>query len=132
MFADNVGLATLRDPMDGTALHATVEVQLTTSDEALAGESQIGLLKLDVERHELAALRGAQCLFAEGRTRDIVCEDHRPYLTPSSKVLEAEGYAVATLRMGKRPELRDPRDDDTRYEGRTTRRRAARSASAHA
>jgi FkbM family methyltransferase len=93
-FAQNKGTASLehRDPMNST------EVQTVRLDDQFS--TAIGVMKLDVEMHELAALQGAESLLSRGLIRDIVFEEHEPPPTPVTKLLEAHGYAVLGLRQG--------------------------------
>ncbi len=93
-FAHNKGTASLEHV---NPEHAT-EVATVRLDEELAGP--IGVLKLDVEMHELAALRGAESLLAGGLIRDIVFEEHEPPPTAVTSLLEAHGYAVLSVRQG--------------------------------
>jgi FkbM family methyltransferase len=119
-FAMNMGLATL-DPTDGVSELSAVEVTLATLDERLRDRREIGLLKLDVEGHEQAVLRGAHRLLGEGRIRDVLFEEHGVYPTPVSRMLEAAGYEMLALRVDLTGlQLLDPLDDDGRgdYDGR--------------
>ena len=60
----------------------------------------IGVLKLDVEEHELAALQGAESLLSRGLIRDVLFEEHRPPPTPVTELLESSGYTVLGVRQG--------------------------------
>jgi len=53
-----------------------------------------GIMKLDVEGHEAAALSGAESLLAEGRIRDILFEEHGSYPARSHKILLEHRYTV--------------------------------------
>jgi FkbM family methyltransferase len=93
-FAQNKGTASLEhsDPLNST------EVQTVRLDDEFA--SAIGVMKLDVEMHELAALQGAESLLSRGLIRDIVFEEHEPPPTPVTALLEAHGYSVLGVRQG--------------------------------
>ncbi len=93
-FALNKGTASLEhaDPA-----HA-VEVETVALDGELS--SAVGVLKLDVEMHELEALRGAESLLARRLIRDIVFEEHEPPPTPVTSLLESHGYEVMSVRQG--------------------------------
>ena len=93
-FAENKGTASLED---ADPAHAT-EVRTVRLDEEFA--SAIGVLKLDVERHEHAALRGADGLLAAGLIRDILFEEHEPPPTPVTALLESRGYTLFSVRQG--------------------------------
>jgi FkbM family methyltransferase len=95
-FAENRGTASLEPVRSGFG-HG-VEVPTVRLDEAL-GDS-VGVLKLDVEEHELAALQGAERLLAAHAIRDIVFESHRVPPTAVTELLEGHGYAVLAVRQG--------------------------------
>jgi hypothetical protein len=94
-FAANKGTASLERREGESTDVATVRL-----DEAVSG--LVGVLKLDVEGHELAALEGAEGLLARGLIRDIVFEEHRPPPTPVTELLESRGYTVLSVRQGLR------------------------------
>jgi FkbM family methyltransferase len=88
--------ATLSDHPVGrspAATHSTVPVRVVTLDRELKDQS-VGVLKLDVEDHEPAALRGAQAMLEKGRIRDILFEDHNSYPSETTAMLEQRGYSV--------------------------------------
>ncbi len=93
-FAHNKGTASLEhaEPARST------DVQAVTLDGEFA--DAIGVLKLDVERHEHAALRGAASLLARRLIRDVVFEEHEPPPTAATSLLESHGYTVMSLRQG--------------------------------
>jgi FkbM family methyltransferase len=77
-------------------LHRTVTVPTVTLDDELA-KARVGVMKLDVEDHEPAALRGSRLALEEGRIRDIVFEDGHAYPTETTTILEGHGYTVFDL-----------------------------------
>jgi FkbM family methyltransferase len=93
-FAENKGTASLEhsDPA-----HAT-DVQTISLDSQFS--EPVGVLKLDVEMHELAALEGASALLERKLIRDIVFEEHEPPPTPVTSLLESRGYTVMSVRQG--------------------------------
>jgi FkbM family methyltransferase len=91
-YEGNYGIATLEDS-DGTV---TYEVETVRLDDVIAGR-QVGILKIDVEGHELAALEGASDALAKGLIRDIVFEEHRPLPSPVSQVLASAGFAISGI-----------------------------------
>jgi FkbM family methyltransferase len=93
-FAQNKGTASLER---ADATHTT-EVATVRLDEELSGP--IGVVKLDVEMHELAALQGAEALLSKKLIRDIVFEEHEQPPTAVTAVLEARGYTVLGVRQG--------------------------------
>ena len=86
-FARNRGTAQVVDAGGG------VPVPLTTLD-ARFPSTALGVLKLDVEGHEGAALRGAERLIGSRAIRDIVYEAHGAAGGEESAWLEARGYVV--------------------------------------
>jgi FkbM family methyltransferase len=93
-FADNKGTASLEhsDPGNSTT------VQTVRLDDELS--SGAGVVKLDVEGHEVAALRGATSLLSRGLIRDILFEEHEPPPTAVTALLESHGYTVLGVRQG--------------------------------
>lgn len=86
----------------------TIKVQTRTLDATL-GDRPVGVLKLDVEGHEAAVLRGASRTLAAGRIRDVVYEDHDGYPSDVSRCLESHGYRVFLIdRTFWGPLLRSP------------------------
>ncbi len=108
VFHANMGLAALRPPGDGGGERPgehdsdgarggeVVSVQMGRLQDAVEGQS-VGVLKIDVEGHEPAVLRGASELLAAGRVRDVVFEDHDPYPSESTAIVEQAGYGLFSL-----------------------------------
>jgi FkbM family methyltransferase len=104
-FAENKGTASLEDRDSADS----IDVRTVNLDRELP--SGIDVLKLDVEMHELEALRGAQALLAGRLLRDIVFEEHQPPPTPVTALLESHGYTILGIRQGiARPILSTPAD----------------------
>ena len=59
---------------------------------------EIGILKIDVEGHELQVIKGAINLLKQGRIRDCVFEEHREYPTPVTTFFETMGYSVFRIK----------------------------------
>ncbi len=122
--SDTTGTATLQIPRRnrgeavllaaGSGLAAadvltTQTVEIRQLDDYLGAEEPVGLLKIDIEGHELAAFRGAAALLARGQVRDIIFEEHGGYPSPAASVLEDCGYQVFRLWKGFwRPQLHPP------------------------
>jgi FkbM family methyltransferase len=96
--SDNQGTATLLTPGAPYPSVRTVTVDTVTLDELIPQE-HVGLLKLDVERHEASVLGGGRRLLTERRIRDIVFEDHDAYPNVTTAFLEHNGYAIFTLAL---------------------------------
>ncbi len=110
--ADELGGYSLEDEAPGPP-HTVPEgaqginIELTSLDSFLPPEAQIGVIKMDIEGHELSALHGARRLLEEKRLRDIVFEDFYPQPSPVTKLLQAAGYTVLSLFPGwRKPILR--------------------------
>ncbi len=89
-------------------------VESCTLDDVLLGK-EIGVLKIDVEGHELKVIEGAKKLLQEGKIRDCIFEEHQEYPTPVTTYFESMGYKV--LRISKnfnKPVLLDPNSKNLR------------------
>jgi FkbM family methyltransferase len=120
-FDANRGTATLCPvaPGEGTAT-CKFDVVTTTLDLAVGRQATVGVLKVDVEGHELQVLKGASCLLASGRIRDIVFEEYSTYPSPVTDLLEAHGYSVFLLRKGLLgPTLQPPQSGGVQLEWET-------------
>jgi FkbM family methyltransferase len=74
-----------------------IKVELTTLDDFFSQSTKIGLIKIDVEGHELAVLEGSTRILGQGLARDIVFEDFCPQPSPVTLFLQAAGYEVLAL-----------------------------------
>lgn len=92
-FAANHGLASLEP---GAASDRTIEVVTVTIDD-LVGDRTVGVMKIDIEGHELSALQGADRAIADGRIRDVFFEEHEPLPSAVSSLLTDAGYSVFSL-----------------------------------
>jgi FkbM family methyltransferase len=95
MFHANMGLAKLRVRGGGQAPSESLAVELKRLDTEFDGP--IGLLKVDVEGHEPAVLRGARRLLGDHRIRDVIFEDHERYPSEATAIVEEAGYRVFRL-----------------------------------
>lgn len=92
-FAANTGTAGL-----GLAGARSFTVETVALDEVVDAAA-VGVLKIDVEGHELAALDGFDTALREGRVRDVFFEEHEPLPTPVSSRLAGHGYTLFALRQ---------------------------------
>jgi FkbM family methyltransferase len=90
-FTNNQGTASLEKLTDEN--DRTYEVKVTFLDTVFAN-NKIGVLKIDVEGHELSVLQGASELFRNKSIRDIIFEEHRTPPTPVTKFLQDTGFQV--------------------------------------
>src|SRR5207248_6681250 len=103
-YAQNNGIATL-EASDGGVSYEVGTVRL---DDVIAGR-RVGVLKIDVEGHEMTALEGASQSLAQGLIRDIIFEDHQPLPSPVSATLEAAGFTISGIEQTlMRPTLTAP------------------------
>ena len=72
------------------------QIQLRSLDTLLEKNENVGLIKLDVEGHELQVLKGCQELIKSDRIRDIIFEEQAecPYPTEITTFLESHGYSL--------------------------------------
>ena len=96
-FSSNRGLSkVVSGDGSGGSGGRTVQVEARTLDNVL-GDRNVGVLKIDVEGHELQVLHGARNLFEKKRVRDCVFEEHQDYPSPVTDFLEEHGYMVLRL-----------------------------------
>jgi FkbM family methyltransferase len=99
----NYGTASL----DAAAGGVTHEVEMVRLDDVIA-RRRVGVLKIDVERHELEALKGAAESLSAGLVRDIVFEEHERLPSAVSRLLEDAGFSISGIEEGvMRPLLLD-------------------------
>ena len=96
-FASNRGTATLLTGATAGEDTALLNVSILPLDEFPGLPPQIGVMKVDVEGHEAQVFQGAKKLLAAGRVRDIVFEEHSPYPTAVTGLLESAGYTLFVL-----------------------------------
>lgn len=72
-----------------------VEVRTTTLDEVAAGLGAIGLVKMDLEGAEPAALRGATSMLA--RASNVLFEAWEPDGGEAASILRGAGFAIAKI-----------------------------------
>jgi FkbM family methyltransferase len=83
-WGENHGIATL-EAGDGESY----EVTTVRLEDLIAGR-EVGILKIDVEGHELKALTGAPLELI----RDLVFEEHEPLPSPVSALLAGAGFEI--------------------------------------
>ena len=97
----------------GKATETSVEVQVKKLDDLIS--EPMGLMKIDVEGHEINVFKGAERTFSKQWIRDVVFEEHNPYPYATYHFLEEKGYTI--YRIGKamaKPVLLD-KTDHLRY-----------------
>jgi FkbM family methyltransferase len=96
LFDRNMGLAALTDGAATEAGQQSHRVQVRRLDD-LVGQVPVGLLKVDVEGHEAEVLSGSTSLLERRLVRDIIFEDHEPYPSEATAVVEQAGYHLVSL-----------------------------------
>jgi FkbM family methyltransferase len=97
-----------RDTYLASAAQGTEEVEVTTLDAVIAEQAldRVDFVKLDIEGHELAALRGARASLEAGIIRALAFEfgsaniDTRTYFRDYWDFLTARGFALYRLAPG--------------------------------
>lgn len=83
-------------------------VSLAKLDEIIPSSQQIGVMKIDVEGHELEVLQGSINLINAHNIRDIIFEEHRGYPSSVSQFLEKHGYKIFRIWKGFWKPLLEP------------------------
>jgi FkbM family methyltransferase len=100
-FTRNRGIARLPSSDGAVPLMGRQTVVLLTLDElfesTLQDRRRVGVLKVDVEWHELNVFRGAARSLQRHRIRDIIYEDYRGPQSDAAKLLRSYGYAIFRL-----------------------------------
>jgi FkbM family methyltransferase len=100
-FKGNQGIASVSFSDSGSN---QIKIKLAALDELYA--QPIGVLKIDVEGHELELLHGASNLLKKGLVRDLIFEDH--HVQPSAVSLYLKSFDYSIFRIEKnlfRPRL---------------------------
>lgn len=110
-FGGNQGIASIGSGELVEGMTA-VDVDAMTLDKLVEADGRsIGLLKIDIEGHELAAFQGAERTLSKGQIRDIVFEDHLGVDSEVCRLLASHGYTILFLsKLPWRPLLCEPSD----------------------
>lgn len=92
----NQGLASLVPMPNATG----IEVETVTLDDLIS--EPVGLLKVDVEGHEPAVLRGAHAALEAGLVRDVVFEDYDGEGSESKVLLRELGFSLFGIHEDRR------------------------------
>lgn len=95
-FERNMGTASLA-PEGAGPTGSGPRVAVERLDDRLTAGEHAGLVKIDVEGHELSVLRGARRALSQRRIRDILFEENELLPTPATRLLEAAGYVIFGL-----------------------------------
>lgn len=109
--SENRGQAFIDERITDSNSNELCEINMERLDSILKS-AQIGVMKIDVEGHELEVLQGAGDLISRQNIRDIVFEEHRGYPSPVTNLLEENNYTVFQLWKGFwKPLLLSPSDN---------------------
>jgi len=95
-FAANQGSAYLAQGGAAVAAATCHHVEVKTLDAAFPMES-FGLIKIDVEGHELKLIQGAENLLRTKRVRHVIYEDHTQGKAGIPEIFERHGYSVKSI-----------------------------------
>jgi FkbM family methyltransferase len=113
-FDSNMGTSSL-EASAGDDSGLNFEVRTMSIDEII-GDRSIGVLKIDVEGHELQALAGCQRSLEARRVRDIIFEDHEGMTSEVSQQLSRAGFTLFGLNKTPfRPVLLDTEKQVERF-----------------
>jgi FkbM family methyltransferase len=122
-FQINRGMASLADarasgsPEREVAESGSCAVSLAKLDDIMHLERVIGIVKIDVEGHELEVLEGAARLL-ENQVRDVLFEEYSRYPCATTQFLETKGFTLFALKRGFwKPKLVSPRSASGRRGG---------------
>ncbi len=96
-FDTNRGTSFLSDPARNSQYQGlrSIDVPVRTLDESLDPHASVGILKIDVQGHELSVLQGASQLLKRHAIRDILFEEESPhYPAPTHDYLQSLGYSI--------------------------------------
>lgn len=93
-FSGNYGLASLEPngEAQGAGPEGRFMVRTARMDEEIPGP--VHFLKVDVEGHEAKVFAGAEGLLKSGSIRDILFEEHHPFPSEPTSILQAAGYTL--------------------------------------
>ena len=96
-FSENTGISSLEGGQNASD-HDEAEVATTTLTRIFeqCGEP-IGVLKVDIEGHEMTAFRASEHLLRAGNVRDIIFEDFCGMDSETSQLLAGFGYSLFGL-----------------------------------
>jgi len=90
-FAQNRGTSTLDEKMAGGK---DIEVRVMTLDHVIHEDDSVGVIKLDVQGHEIFVLQGMRELLRSRRVRNIVFEEEKRYPAETHEFLRTFGYQI--------------------------------------
>ena len=96
-YRTNRGTAWSSEKMETGPGLQVCEVPIRNLDSVLGMDETIGILKMDVQGHELDVLQGMSGLLQRRAVRDIVFEEERAFPALTHKYLKSYGYSILGL-----------------------------------
>ena len=93
-FRTNRGTAWIAETPAAAGEQQVLEVPIDNLDALFDEHKNIGILKMDVQGHELSILRGMTRLLQQHAVRDIIFEEEAPFPSPAHEFLKSFGYSV--------------------------------------
>ncbi len=94
LFCTNRGTAWISEKIETSPGLLAGEVDIRNLDSVLDMNETIGILKMDVQGHEIDVLQGMSRLLQRRAVRDIVFEEERAFPAPTHKYLKSYGYSI--------------------------------------
>jgi hypothetical protein len=89
--------AWISDKVEASPDLKVIEVPIQNLDSLLDAGETIGVLKMDVQGHELGVLQGMTRLLKRHAVRDIIFEEEAAFPAPTHKYLKSNGYSIFGL-----------------------------------
>jgi FkbM family methyltransferase len=96
-FQTNRGTAWISEETGTAANQQVCEVPIQKLDNIFPNSEAIGIVKMDVQGHELSVLLGMSRLLERRAVRDIVFEEEKPFPAPTHQLLKTIGYSIFGL-----------------------------------
>jgi len=96
-FRTNRGTAWISEKAETGQDLRVIEVPIRNLDSLLGKDETIGVLKMDVQGHELSVLQGMTRLLQRRAVRDIVFEEEAAFPAPTHEYLKSYGYSIFGL-----------------------------------
>ncbi len=93
-FANNQGTAFIGKSEATSPSIGEMGVEVASVADEIGPQAEIGVVKLDVEGHELEILKGMRPMLEARRVRDIVFEEHGEFPAPTHNYLKSFGYSI--------------------------------------
>jgi len=96
-FRTNRGTAWISNKLETDQNLNVVEVSIHSLDSLLEEGEMIGVLKMDVQGHELGVLQGMSQILKRHAVRDIIFEEEDAFPAATHRFLKSNGYSIFGL-----------------------------------